>query len=157
MLEIETIELRNVSHSYGDGSNAISKLDVKVKAGELICIIGRSGCGKSTILKILAGQLKPDRGGIFYNGQSLYENLKEIRPHICYAPEEESFDPLLSVRENINFATSIRRPDFSKEQCKNKTQNLLEELLLLEKDKVVPGAHFQTLLSGGERKRLNVG
>ena len=93
MLEIETIELRNVSHSYGDGSNAISKLDVKVKAGELICIIGPSGCGKSTILKILAGQLKPDRGEIFYNGQSLYENLKEIRPHICYAPEEESFDP----------------------------------------------------------------
>ena len=157
MLEIETIELRNVSHSYGDGSNAISELDVKVKAGELICIIGPSGCGKSTILKILAGQLKPDRGEIFYNGQSLYENLKKIRPHICYAPEEESFDPLLSVRENINFATSIRRPDFSKEQCKNKTQNLLEELLLLEKDKVVPGDHFQKLLSGGERKRLNVG
>ena len=91
MLEIETIELRNVSHSYGDGSNAVSKLDVKVKAGELICIIGPSGCGKSTILKILAGQLKPDRGEIFYNGQSLYENLKEIRPHICYAPEEEYF------------------------------------------------------------------
>ena len=157
MLEIETIELRNVSHGYGDSSNAINKLNLKVTAGELICVLGPSGCGKSTILKILAGQLKPNKGEIFCNGQSLYENLKEIRSHICYAPEEESFDSLLSVRENINFATSIRRPDFSKEECKNKTQNLLEELLLIEKDKVVPGDHFHKLLSGGERKRLNVG
>ena len=113
MLEIENIELRNVSHGYGDGSNAINKLNLKVTSGELICVLGPSGCGKSTILKILAGQLKPNEGEIFCNGQSLYENLKEIRSHICYAPEEESFDPLLSVRENINFATSIRRPDFS--------------------------------------------
>ena len=157
MLEIENIELRNVSHGYGDGSNAINKLNLKVTSGELICVLGPSGCGKSTILKILAGQLKPNEGEIFCNGQSLYENLKEIRSHICYAPEEESFDPLLSVRENINSATSIRRPDFSSEECKNKTQNLLEELLLIEKDKVVPGDHFHKLLSGGERKRLNVG
>ena len=78
MLEIENIELRNVSHGYGDGSNAINKLNLKVTSGELICVLGPSGCGKSTILKILAGQLKPNEGEIFCNGQSLYENLKEI-------------------------------------------------------------------------------
>ena len=58
MLEIETIELRNVSHSYGDGSNAINKLDVKVKAGELICIIGPSGCGKKYDIKNFSWPIK---------------------------------------------------------------------------------------------------
>ena len=68
MLEIETIELRNVSHGYGDGSNAINKLNLKVTTGELICVLGPSGCGKSTILKILAGQLKPNKGKFFVMG-----------------------------------------------------------------------------------------
>ena len=99
MLELKTIELRNVSHNYGCNSNAISNLNFSVKSGEFVCVLGPSGCGKSTFLKILAGHLQPDSGEIFINDQSLYKNVKNIRSHIAYASEEESFDPLLSVQE----------------------------------------------------------
>ena len=157
MLELKTIELRNVSHNYGCNSNAISNLDLSVKSGEFVCVLGPSGCGKSTFLKILAGQLQPNSGEIFINDQSLYKNVKNIRSHIAYASEEESFDPLLSVQENIYFASAIRHQDLTREEHKKKTDDLLDELSLHEKRNVVPGDHFQKTLSGGERKRLNVG
>ena len=76
MLELKTIELRNVSHNYGCNSNAISNLNFSVKSGEFVCVLGPSGCGKSTFLKILAGHLQPDSGEIFINDQSLYKNVK---------------------------------------------------------------------------------
>ena len=157
MLELKTIELRNVSHNYGCNSNAISNLNFSVKSGEFVCVLGPSGCGKSTFLKILAGHLQPDSGEIFINDQSLYKNVKNIRSHIAYASEEESFDPLLSVQENIYFASAIRHQDLTREEHKKKTDDLLDELSLHEKRNVVPGDHFQKTLSGGERKRLNVG
>ena len=66
-----------------------------------MCVLGPSGCGKSTFLKILAGHLQPDSGEIFINDQSLYKNVKNIRSHIAYASEEESFDPLLCSRKHL--------------------------------------------------------
>ena len=157
MLEINKLELTSVSHHYGNSSDGISQLNLEVEANELICVIGPSGCGKSTLLKILAGQLRPISGEVLYNEESLYENLHKIRSHISYSPEEESFDPLLSIEENFNFSASIRCPDLSKEERQQKTQQLIKDLLLESKCTKIPGEHFQKLLSGGERKRLNVG
>ena len=157
MLEINKLELTNVSHRYGDSSGGINHLNLQVESNELICVLGPSGCGKSTLLKILAGQLKPLSGEVLYNGESLYKNLHKIRSHISYAPEEESFDPLLSVEENFNFSAAIRCPDISKEERQQKTALLIQELLLENKRTEIPGDHFQKSLSGGERKRLNVG
>ena len=105
------IQLVDVKHCYDRTNIAIHSLNIRAEAGEMICIMGPSGSGKSTLIKILAGHLKPSEGTILFNDHSLYDNLLSLRPQISYVPEEESYDPLLTVYENIACSSKIRCPE----------------------------------------------
>ena len=94
--------LEKISFSYED-TIVLKNLSLVVKPGEHIGILGDSGCGKSTILKILAGIYEPDRGRVIIAGESLPEKIRE---HVALVMQHNSLFPL-SIRDNITCGHDI--------------------------------------------------
>jgi ABC-type multidrug transport system ATPase subunit len=154
---IRQLDVQNVSHSYGKKSPALDGVSFTARRGELICVMGPSGCGKSSLLRVLAGHQKPLAGGVQLNGLPLYENLRKLTEYISYIPHEEAFDPMLTVEENVAFASQLRSPHLAHADLHRRVEAKLVELGLYERRKGLAGTPEEKRLSGGERKRLNVG
>ena len=154
---VSTLEARDLSHRYGPRAPALDGISFTARRGEMVCVMGPSGCGKSTLLRTLAGHLSPQGGQVLLNGFSLYRHPEELRPLIAFIPHEEAFDPLLSVRENLATAAAIRVPQVSKKDRANRVGNKLNELGLFPMRNRLAGEPEDKFLSGGERKRLNLG
>ena len=123
----------------------------------MVCVMGASGSGKSTLLKVLAGQLQATSGQVFLNGQSLYPQLDQLKRYISYIPQEDAFDEQLTIGENLQFAAAIRSPHLSRRDRMRRLEGKLLELGLGERRDAVVGSALRKTLSGGERKRLNIG
>jgi ABC transport system ATP-binding/permease protein len=155
---VRTLEVSELSHRFGAGGEiGLDGISFAINRGELVCVMGASGCGKSTLLKTLAGQLQPTSGNILLNGQSLYPNLDELKRYISYVPQEDAFDEHLTIGENLQFAAAIRSPHLSRRDRMRRLEGKLVELGLSERRDAVVGSVVKKTLSGGERKRLNIG
>jgi ABC-type multidrug transport system ATPase subunit len=155
---VRTLEVSELSHRFGAGGEiGLDGISFSVSRGELVCVMGASGSGKSTLLKALAGQLQPTSGDILLNGQSLYPNLDELKRYISYVPQEDAFDEHLTIGENLQFAAAIRSPHLSRRDRMRRLEGKLVELGLSERRDAVVGSVVKKTLSGGERKRLNIG
>jgi len=154
---IRQVELKEVGHSFGQKDTALDGISFTGRRGEMICVMGPSGCGKSTLLRTLAGQLKPKSGEIVMNGFPLYGSLEHLCPYIAYIPQEDAFDALLKVQENLDFSVAVRCPHLPKEERRKRVDAKLVELGLNELRHRLAGTPQQKFLSGGERKRLNAG
>uniref|UniRef100_A0A1B0AMS1 ABC transporter domain-containing protein n=1 Tax=Glossina palpalis gambiensis TaxID=67801 RepID=A0A1B0AMS1_9MUSC len=135
--QISALKAENLCKSYGKGQNAISNITFSVKAGECFGLLGKNGAGKSTIFKILSGQLQPNVGHVEY-----------YHPEISYCPQTNTLDSLLTVRECIEFYGRLRR-------ITNISQLVTSILgsFQLESYRDV----FVKNLSGGNRRKLTVG
>jgi ABC-type multidrug transport system ATPase subunit len=154
---IRTLEVSEVTHRFGGGDTGLEGISFALTRGELVCVMGASGCGKSTLLRVLAGQLQPTSGEIFLNGRSLYSNLDDLKKYVSYIPQEDAFDEHLTIGENLQFAAAIRSPHLSRRDRMRRLEAKLIELGLGERRDAVVGAAIKKTLSGGERKRLNIG
>jgi ABC transport system ATP-binding/permease protein len=154
---IRQVELRDIGHSYGNKDTALDGISLTGRRGEMICVMGPSGCGKSTLLRTLAGQLQPKSGEILMNGFSLYGSVEHLCPYIAYIPQEDAFDALLKVQENLDFSVAVRCPHLPAEERRKRVDAKLVELGLNELRHRLAGTPQQKFLSGGERKRLNAG
>ena len=152
--DLEVVDLR---HSYDGRETALDSVSITARRGEMIGIIGPSGCGKSTLIRALAGHQQPDGGRVLINGHSLYENLESLQHYISYIPQEDAFDPLLTVEENIDCAAAIRCPHLSPAERRKRADSRLSDLGLSERRHRLAGDAQKKILSGGERKRLNAG
>src|SRR5436309_196328 len=154
---IRTLEVSEVTHRFGSGDIGLEGISFNVVRGELVCVMGASGSGKSTLLKVLAGQLEPTSGQVLLNNQQLYPNLDQLRRYISYIPQEDAFDEHLTISENLQFAAAIRSPHLSRRDRTRRLEGKLVELGLSERRDAVVGTAIKKTLSGGERKRLNIG
>src|SRR5437762_6622630 len=154
---IEILEVSEVTHRFGNGEVGLEAISFAVTRGELVCVMGASGSGKSTLLKVLSGLLQPTSGQIFLNGQSLYPNLDDLKRYVSYIPQEDAFDEHLTIGENLQFAAAIRSPHLSRRDRMRRLEGKLIELGLGERRDAVVGSAVKKTLSGGERKRLNIG
>src|SRR3989440_4289338 len=154
---IRTLEANEITHRFGKGQIGLEGISFNIARGELVCIMGASGSGKSTLLRVLAGQLQPTSGQVFLNGRSLYPNLDDLKKYISYIPQEDAFDEHLTIGENLQFAAAIRSPHLSRRDRMRRLEAKLVELGLGERRDAVVGAAIKKTLSGGERKRLNIG
>lgn len=154
---IRTLEARDVSVSFGGPEPALDGVTFSVSRGDMVCIMGASGSGKSTLLRVLAGHLRPQGGTVLLNGEPLYENLDSLREFLAYIPQEDSFDEHLTIEENLEFAAAIRSPHLSRRERLRRIEARLAELGLQERRDSVVGSPLRKNLSGGERKRLNIG
>ncbi len=154
---IRQLEVRNLSHQFEPQEVALDGVSFSIARGEMLCIMGGSGSGKSTLLRTIAGQLKPNGGEILLNGVSLYANLSKLKEFVAHIPQYDAFDEFLTIEENLDFAAAVRSPHLSKRERVRRIDNRLAELGLHERRETVVGSHMKKNLSGGERKRLNIG
>src|SRR5712692_6146410 len=154
---IRTLEVSEVTHRFSSGDTGLEGNSFALTRGELVCVMGASGSGKSTLLRVLAGQLQPTSGQVFLNGRSLYPSLDDLKKYISYIPQEDAFDEHLTIVENLRFAAAIRSPHLSRRDRMRRLEAKLVELGLGERRDAVVGAAIKKTLSGGERKRLNIG
>ena len=154
---ITTLKARDLSHSFDRRTPALDGITLSVQRGEMVCVMGPSGCGKSTLLKALGGQLKPRRGRIDLNGVDLYVEHNNLKSYIALIPQDETFDPLLTVEENFDTAAAIRAPHFPVEERRRRVDSKLIELGLNEIRHRLAGDSQTKSLSGGQRRRLDAG
>jgi ABC-type multidrug transport system ATPase subunit len=154
---IRSLDVNDITHRFGSGEVALDGISFSITRGELVCVMGASGCGKSTLLRVLAGQLQPTSGEILLNGRSLYPSLDALKRYISYIPQEDAFDEHLTIQENLQLAAAIRSPHLSRRDRMRRLEAKLVELGLGERRDAVVGTALKKTLSGGERKRLNIG
>ena len=154
---IRTLEVNEITHRFSKGEIGLDGISFSIMRGELVCVMGASGSGKSTLLRVLAGQLQPTSGDVFLNGQSVYQNVDALKQYISYMPQQDAFDEHLTIGENLLFAAAIRAPHLSRRDRSRRLEAKLIELGLGERRDAVVGSPERKLLSGGERKRLNIG
>ena len=154
---IHHLDVRDLVCRFKGGAIGVDGVSFSATRGEMICVMGASGCGKSSLLRALAGQFPPVRGEVLLNGLSLYENFEALKQYVTYIPQFDAFDEHLTIGENLDFAAAIRSPYLSRRERRRRIDGKLAELGLNERRDSVVGAHHQKTLSGGERKRLNIG
>ncbi len=154
---ISTLEVRDLNHRFREGETALDGISFSVTRGEMVCVMGASGSGKSTLMRVLAGQLQPQQGEVLLNGQSLYQDLDSLRGYIAHIPQEDAFDEHLTIEENLEFAAAIRAPHLTNSDRSRRIDGKLVELGLSERRNNLVGSPTNKMLSGGERKRLNIG
>ncbi|MDA0292821.1 MAG: ATP-binding cassette domain-containing protein [Verrucomicrobia bacterium] len=154
---IHHLDVRDLVCRFQGGGLGIDGVSFAATRGEMICVMGASGCGKSSLLRSLAGQFPPVRGQVLFNGLSLYENFDALKQYVTYIPQFDAFDEHLTIGENLDFAAAIRSPYLSWRERRRRIDGKLAELGLNERRDSVVGATHKKTLSGGERKRLNIG
>jgi ABC-type multidrug transport system ATPase subunit len=154
---IRSLEVRDLVCRFRNGQVAIDGISFSVQRGEMVCVMGASGSGKSTLMRALSGQFQPAQGDVLFNGRSLYANRESLRKYVTYIPQHDAFDEHLTIEENLDFAAALRAPHLSGRERLRRIDGKLAELGLNERRGFVVGAAHKKTLSGGERKRLNIG
>jgi len=147
------VELQHVFFSVGD-FRILHDINVKAKAGTAIAIIGTSGAGKSTILKLVLGLIKADRGQIFVEGEEIThyteEELMHVRQKIGMVFQEGALFDSLTVRENVGYVL-YERSGLPEEVIGEKVKDLLTLVELEEMIDKMPSE-----LSGGQKRRVAI-
>ncbi|MGK9370114.1 ABC transporter ATP-binding protein [Melioribacter sp. Ez-97] len=148
------IEIKNLHKSFG-GNKVLRGIDLTINTGESIAIIGKSGCGKSVLLKHIVGLIMPDEGDILVDGNSVAnlpkEKLYDLRKRFGFLFQGAALFDSLTVFENVSLPLVENNYNFSKEEI----EKLVEEKLSLVG---LPGTENlkPSELSGGMKKRVGL-
>lgn len=104
------LTITNVIAGYG-GGDVLNGVNLEIEKGSLTCIVGPNGAGKSTVLRTISGLLKPRRGAILFQGQTIndWRPQRILRQGIVHIPQEHSLFPDLTVRENMELGGLLLR------------------------------------------------
>jgi ABC transport system ATP-binding/permease protein len=150
------LEVDNVYFSFKNSSNGIKRMSLKIESGQLVGIMGRSGVGKSTLLNILNGNIKPQEGTVTINGHDIYNKGEALNGIVGYVPQDDLLISELSVFDNLFLSAQLCFKNMSEEDLTEKVDNLLTELNLFDVKSLQVGTPLNKLISGGQRKKLNL-
>ena len=152
------LETRDLSYVYGQGTPfekcAVDKVNIKIEQGEFVGIIGHTGSGKSTLVQMLNGLIKPVSGQVLLEGRDIWENPKDIRSvrfkvgMVFQYPEYQLFEE--TVYKDISFGPS--NMGLSEEEIDARVRNAAKFVDL--KDELLYKSPFD--LSGGEKRRAAI-
>jgi osmoprotectant transport system ATP-binding protein len=148
---IEKIEIRNISKKYDD-HYAVKDLNLDVIGGELLILIGGSGSGKTTTLKMINRLITPDNGDIIINGINTKDfDLVTLRRNIGYVIQEIGLFPHLTVGNNIGLIPKLEKWDNKKID-----KRVIELLKLVDLNPKLFKDRFPRELSGGQQQRVGL-
>ena len=148
---MKVLEIKSLNTFYGE-SHILRDVDLSVNSGEMVCLIGRNGVGKTTLLKSLIGLLKPKKGEIIFNGNSLFrkEPHQRAKSGMAYVPQGREIIPYLTVEENLLIGLEALPGGL----IKNKNiDNMVYELFPILKDFLNRKGGD---LSGGQQQQLAI-
>lgn len=148
------IEVNNLTKRFGS-LTVLDDISLKVETAENLIVFGKSGTGKSVLLKCIIGLMKPDNGSIYIEGQNVVgmnaNKINAIRKNIGFLFQSAALYDSMTVKENLYFALTRNKPDFDKKLVDEKIINTLELVSLKEAIDKMPSE-----LSGGMRKRIGL-
>lgn len=141
------LELKNISKAYGS-KVIFENFNLTISQGRILALVGPSGGGKTTLLRMLAGLEKVDSGQIFYNGEEVAIDHLEERNLLGFVFQDFQLFPHMTVLENLTLSP-MKTMGTSKDVAKEKAIGLLNRLGLGEHVEVYPHS-----LSGGQKQRV---
>ncbi|NLG82348.1 MAG: ABC transporter ATP-binding protein [Bacilli bacterium] len=141
------IEIRNLSFNYEDSEETLKNINLSINKHEKVSIIGKSGCGKTTLLLLLAGIYKPTSGEIYINDKL----LTNVRKETGIIFQSGGLFPWKTVYQNLSLAIKSNNSNITKTEMNEKIDNVLRELDIYEhKHK------YLKELSGGQIQRVAI-
>lgn len=148
---MSVIELKDITMSYGD-SEILKDFNLEVEQGTFLTIIGSSGCGKTTALKLMNGLLTPEKGSVFINGTDIAAaDGNELRRNIGYVIQEIGLFPHMTIEKNISYV-----PNLYKTKDKAAIAARVRELARIVGLDVEMLSRYPSELSGGQRQRVGI-
>ena len=146
------IEFRNAGYSLPNGRLLLQNLDLEVQSGETLVLLGRSGAGKTTAMKLINRMLDPSAGEVLVEGRSTTQwDAIALRRHVGYVIQETGLFPHYTVEENV--AVVPRLLEWPQERI---TARVRELLALVGLDPAEFSKRYPHELSGGQRQRVGV-
>lgn len=148
------ISLRNVYKAFGE-NEVLKGVSLDVFAGENVVVLGRSGTGKSVLIKIISGMLLPDEGEVDVLGQDVTQlddkALRQLRLKIGFSFQNSALYDSMSVKENLEFPLVRNKRHLTRKERRQSVERVLDAVGLSQTINQYPSE-----LSGGQRKRIGI-
>lgn len=152
-----SFEAVNISFQFKNGRLGLRDVNLSEESGNLVALMGASGAGKSTLLHVLNGTEKPSAGKVLINGIDIHKEPKKIEGVIGFVPQDDLLIEDLTVYQNLYFAAKLCFSHLSEMAVHKLVMRTLEDLGLMETKDLKVGSPLRKTISGGQRKRLNIG
>ena len=154
--EVQAVEFcgRNINFRFPHSDNGMHNLSFTLHNGELLAIMGGSGTGKTTLLSLLNGSLKPQEGRITINGHDISE--PKAKDLIGFVPQDDLLIEELTVYQNLWFTAKLCFEGMPDEAIDRRVMKTLKDLGLDAAKDLKVGSAINKYISGGQRKRLNI-
>ena len=152
----ESVEFcgRDINFRFPNSDNGMHDLSFTLKSGELLAIMGGSGTGKTTLLSLLNGSIKPQQGTITINGHDISEPA--TKDLIGFVPQDDLLIEELTVYQNLWFTARLCFEGMSEKDLDHRVMKTLKDLGLDAIKHLKVGSAINKYISGGQRKRLNI-
>lgn len=147
MAEI-SLELKEIKKSFTEGEAVLDNISLEISKGEFITLLGSSGCGKTTTLRIIAGLEQPDAGSVWLDGREV-TGLEPNQRDVNTVFQNYALFPHMNVAENIGYGLKLKK--VPKSEIKKKVSQMLELVQLEGYEKRKPSE-----LSGGQKQRVAI-
>lgn len=145
-------------HRKQEAVHAINGVDLQVQKGEALCVVGESGCGKSTVARTVMGLLSPSAGEIHYDGQRIdHLDGKEVLPYrrkmqMIFQNPYASLNPRMTIQQTLEEPIRFHQPDASESQIRDKVHDVMASVGI----DLDWGSRFGHEFSGGQRQRIAI-
>lgn len=145
------VELKHIKKSY-DQNPVLADFDLTVPKGEFVTMIGSSGCGKTTVLKMINGLIEPDEGEILLDGESIRgKDMTKLRRNIGYAIQGNVLFPHMTVEDNISYV-----PNLLNKRDRQRTKQAVKKWMDIVGLSPELKERYPDELSGGQQQRVGI-
>lgn len=149
-------EAEALAYRFPGGESGIRDFSFRETGGRLVAVMGGSGVGKSTLVQLLNGSLKPQAGRVLLNGIDLHRNPAALEGVVGTVPQDDLLFEDLTVRENLDYNARLCLAGLSDAERRDRVRRMLAELQQEEIADLKVGDPLSKTISGGQRKRLNI-
>ncbi len=146
----------DINYTFPNGNVGLNNISFSENHGKLLGIMGVSGAGKTTLLNVLCGIEEPTGGRVLINGTDLHEEPEKIEGVIGLVPQDDLLIEDLTVFENLYYNAKLCFKDKAEQDILELIDRTLNNLGLLEYKDLKVGSPIKKVISGGQRKRLNI-